>query len=212
MQTEKGQSIEDQIMEIIEREIGSHQYDKLEWLIVRRVIHATADFDFAKDNKIIFHKDAIKSGINALRNGCNLIVDVNGVIGGLNKQNLKEFGNNTICNISNPIIAEEAKKYNKTRAQTSMRMAVSEMNGGIVVIGNAPTALLEVIQMIQEGVTTPALIIGIPVGFVSSPESKEALQALDIPFITNKGRKGGSPCASDIVTSLLKVLRESSSS
>ena len=212
MQTEKGQSIEDQSMEIIEKEIGSHQYDKLEWPIVRRVIHATADFDFAEDNKIIFHKDAIKSGIDALRNGCNLIVDVNGVIGGLNKQNLNEFGNNTICNISNPIIAEEAKKYNKTRAQTSMRMAASEMNGGIVVIGNAPTALLEVIQMIQEGVTTPALIIGIPVGFVSSPESKEALQALDVPFITNKGRKGGSPCASAIVNALFKLLRESSSS
>ena len=212
MQTEKGQSIEDQSMEIIEREIGSHQYDKLEWPIVRRVIHATADFDFAKDNKIIFHKDAIKSGINALRNGCNLIVDVNGVIGGLNKQNLNEFGNNTICNISNPIIVEEAKKYNKTRAQTSMRMAASEMNGGIVVIGNAPTALLEVIQMIQEGVTTPALIIGIPVGFVSSPESKESLQALDVPFITNKGRKGGSPCASAIVNALFKLVRESSSS
>lgn len=212
MQTEKGQSIEDQSMEIIEKEIGSHQYDELEWPIVRRVIHATADFDFAKDNKIIFHKDAIKSGINALRNGCNLIVDVNGVIGGLNKQNLNEFGNNTICNISNPIIVEEAKKYNKTRAQTSMRMAASEMNGGIVVIGNAPTALLEVIQMIQEGVTTPALIIGIPVGFVSSPESKESLQALDVPFITNKGRKGGSPCASAIVNALFKILRESSSS
>jgi precorrin-8X/cobalt-precorrin-8 methylmutase len=212
MQTEKGQSIEDQSMEIIEKEIGSHQYDELEWPIVRRVIHATADFDFAKDNKIIFHKDAIKSGINALRNGCNLIVDVNGVIGGLNKQNLNEFGNNTICNISNPIIVEEAKKYNKTRAQTSMRMAASEMNGGIVVIGNAPTALLEVIQMIQEGVTTPALIIGIPVGFVSSPESKETLQALDVPFITNKGRKGGSPCASAIVNALFKLLRESSSS
>jgi len=212
MQTEKGQSIEDQSMEIIEREIGSHQYDELEWPIVRRVIHATADFDFAKDNKIIFHKDAIKRGIDALRKGCNLIVDVNGVIGGLNKQNLNEFGNNTICNISNPIIAEEAKKYNKTRAQTSMRMAASEMNGGIVVIGNAPTALLEVIQMIQEGVTTPALIIGIPVGFVSSPESKEALQALDVPFITNKGRKGGSPCASAIVNALFKLVRESSSS
>lgn len=212
MQTEKGQSIEDQSMEIIEKEIGSHQYDELEWPIVRRVIHATADFDFAKDNKIIFHKDAIKSGINALRNGCNLIVDVNGVIGGLNKQNLNEFGNNTICNISNPIIVEEAKKHNKTRAQTSMRMATSEMNGGIVVIGNAPTALLEVIQMIQEGVTTPALVIGIPVGFVSSPESKEALQALDVPFITNKGRKGGSPCASAIVNALFKLLRESSSS
>jgi len=212
MQTEKGQSIEDASMQIIDSEIGTHQYTEQEWPIVRRVIHATADFDFAKENKIIFHKDAIKNGINALKNSCNIIVDVNGVIGGLNKQNLKDFGNNTICNISNQIIVEEAKKYNKTRAQMSMRMASSEMNGGIIVIGNAPTALLEVIQMIQEGATTPALVIGIPVGFVSSPESKEALQALDIPYITNKGRKGGSPCASAIVNALFKLLRENSSS
>jgi precorrin-8X/cobalt-precorrin-8 methylmutase len=212
MQTEKGQSIEDQSMQIIESEIGPHQYNELEWPIVKRIIHATADFDFAKENKIIFHKDAIKNGINALRNGCNIIVDVNGVIGGLNKQNLKDFGNNTICNISNPVIVEEAKKYNKTRAQTSMRMAASEMKGGVVVIGNAPTALLEVIQMIQEGATTPALVIGIPVGFVSSPESKEALQALEVPYITNIGRKGGSPCASAIVNALFKLLRENLSS
>jgi len=212
MQTEKGQSIEDQSMHIIENEIGSHQYNEQEWPIVRRIIHATADFDFARDNKIIFHKDAIKNGINALKNGCNIIADVNGVIGGLNKQNLKDFGNNVICNISNPLIVEEAKKYNKTRAQTSMRMAASEMSRGIVVIGNAPTALLEVIQMIQEGVTTPALVIGIPVGFVSSPESKEALQSLDVPYITNKGRKGGSPCASSIVNALYKLVRENSSS
>jgi precorrin-8X/cobalt-precorrin-8 methylmutase len=212
MQTEKGQSIEDQSMQIIESEIGTHQYNEQEWPVVRRVIHATADFDFAKENKIIFHKDAIRNGLDALKNGCNIIVDVNGVIGGLNKQNLIDFGNNTICNISNPIIVEEAKKYNKTRAQTSMRMAASEMNGGIIVIGNAPTALLEVIQMIQEGATTPALVIGIPVGFVSSQESKEALRALDVPYITNKGRKGGSPCASAIVNALFKLLRENSSS
>ena len=210
MQTEKGQSIEDESMQIIENEIGSHEYNEQEWPIVRRIIHATADFDFAKENKIIFHKDAIKNGMNALKNGCNIIVDVNGVIGGLNKQNLKDFGNNAICNISNPTIVEEAKKYGKTRAQTSMRMAASEMNGGIVVIGNAPTALLEVIQMIQEGATKPALIIGIPVGFVSSPESKEALKALDVPHITNSGRKGGSPCASAIVNALFKLLRENS--
>ena len=125
---------------------------------------------------------------------------------------MKDFGNNVICNISNPLIVDEAKKFNKTRAQTSMRMTASEMSEGIVVIGNAPTALLEVIQMIQEGVTTPALVIGIPVGFVSSPESKQALQALDVPYITNNGRKGGSPCASSIVNALYKLLRENLSS
>jgi len=195
-------------MEIIEREVGSHPYNELEWPIVRRIIHATADFDFAGENKIVFHKDAITSGINALKNGCSIIVDVNGVIGGLNKQNPKDFGNNLICNISDPDLAERAKQENKTRAQMSMRIAASEMNGGILVIGNAPTALLEVIKMIREGVTKPALVIGIPVGFVSAAESKEELQTVDVPFITNTGRKGGSSCAASIVNALFKLSRE----
>jgi len=208
LQTRKGQSIEDESMEIIEREVGSHPYNELEWPIVRRIIHATADFDFAGENKIVFHKDAITSGINALKNGCSIIADVNGVIGGLNKQNPKDFGNNLICNISDPDLAERAKQENKTRAQMSMRIAASEMNGGILVIGNAPTALLEVIKMNREGVTKPALVIGIPVGFVSAAESKEELQTVDVPFITNTGRKGGSSCAASIVNALFKLLRE----
>jgi precorrin-8X/cobalt-precorrin-8 methylmutase len=212
MITSKGQSIEDKSMEIIESEIGSHSYNKDEWQIVRRVIHATADFDFAKQNMIIFHKNAIQNGIMALKNGCNIIVDVNGVIGGFNKENLKEYDNKAICKISDPEIVSEAKKLNKTRAQTSMRMVVSEMNNGIVAIGNAPTALMEVIDMIKEGITKPALVIGIPVGFVCAAESKEELQALDTPYITNKGRKGGSPCASAIINALFKLLKEKSSS
>jgi precorrin-8X/cobalt-precorrin-8 methylmutase len=196
-------------MEIIEHEVGSHPYNDMEWPMVRRVIHATADFDFAGKNKIIFHKDAITSGISALKNGCSIITDVNGVIGGLNKQNPKDFGNNIICNISDSSLAERAKQENKTRAQMSMRVAALEMDGGIVVIGNAPTALLEVIKMIREGITKPALVIGIPVGFVSAAESKEELQTINVPFITNTGRKGGSSCAASIVNALFKLLRES---
>jgi len=210
MITQKGQSIEDKSMEIIENEIGSHPYSKDEWPIVRRIIHATADFDFARQNMIVFHKDAISSGIDALKNGCNIIVDVNGVIGGLNKENLKEFGNKAICNISDPKIVEQAKKLNKTRAQTSMRMAASEMNNGVVAIGNAPTALMEVIQMIRENVIRPALVIGIPVGFVCAVESKEELQTVDTPYITNQGRKGGSPCVSAIINAMFKILKEKS--
>mgnify|MGYP001611779880 CR=1 FL=1 len=212
MITNKGQYIEDKSMEIIESEIGSHSYNEYEWPIVRRVIHATADFDFARQNKIIFHKDAIQSGINALKNGCNIVVDVNGVIGGFNKDNLKQYGNKAICNISDPEIISEAKKLNKTRAQTSMRMASSQMDSGVVVIGNAPTALVEVIQMIREKVTRPALVVGIPVGFVCAVEAKEELQTLDSPYITNIGRKGGSPCASAIINALFKILKEKSSS
>ena len=208
MQTRKGQSIEDESMQIIENEIGPHSYNKQEWPIVRRIIHSTADFDFARDNKVIFHKTAVQSGLDALKNGCSIIVDVNGIVGLMNKQNPKDFGNSVICNISEPSLIEEAKKENKTRAQMSMRIAKEDMNDGIVVIGNAPTALLEVMEMIKEGITKPALVIGIPVGFVSAVESKDELAKMDIPFITNQGRKGGSPCASAIVNALYKLLRQ----
>ncbi|MFZ1076796.1 MAG: precorrin-8X methylmutase [Nitrosotalea sp.] len=212
MITQKGQSIEDKSMEIIESEIGAHPYSQDEWTIVKRVIHSTADFDFARDNKIIFNKHAIESGTAALKRGCNIIVDVNGVVGLLNKDNLSKFSNNVICGISDPAVVEEAKKLNKTRAQTAMRMAAKEMDGGIVAIGNAPTALQEVIQMVQQGLTKPALVVGIPVGFVCAAESKEELRHSDIVHITNLGRKGGSPCASAILNALYIILKQRSSS
>ncbi len=210
MQTRKGQEIEDESMQIIESEIGSHSYNEMEWPIVRRIIHSTADFDFAGENKLLFHKDAVSNGINALKNGCSIVADVNGVIGLMNKQNPKDFGNDLICNISNPVLMESAKKAGKTRAQMSMRVAEKEINGGIVVVGNAPTALLEVMEMFREGLVKPALVVGIPVGFVSAVESKDELSKMDVPFITNIGRKGGSPCASAIINALYKLLRQGS--
>jgi len=213
MQTRKGQSIEDASMEMIESEIGNHDYNEKEWPVVRRVIHSTADFGFAGKNKIIFSKNAVESGTDALRNGCSIVVDVNGVIGGLNKQNPKDFGNKIICNISSPEVMESAKKQNKTRSQVSMRIASSDIDGGIVAIGNAPTALLELIQMVKEGLVKPALIIGIPVGFICASESKEELSKLtEVPFITNIGRKGGSSSASAIVNALYKLVRLESTS
>ena len=213
MQTKKGQSIEDASMQMIEDEIGNHQYNEKEWSIVRRIIHSTADFDFADKNKLIFHKDAIESGMNALKNGCSIVVDVNGVIGGFNKQNPKDFGNKIICNISKPEIMELAKKEGKTRSQVSMREAISDIDGGVVVIGNAPTALIEVIKMVNEGIVKPALIVGIPVGFICAAESKEELSKLEgAPFITNLGRKGGSSSASAIINAIFKLIRAESTS
>jgi len=213
MQTKKGQSIENASMQMIEDEIGSHQYNEKEWPIVRRIIHSTADFDFADKNKLIFQKNAISSGMNALRNGCSIVVDVNGVIGGFNKQNPKDFGNNIICNISKPEIMDLAKKEGKTRSQVSMRAAISDIDGGVVVIGNAPTALIEVIKMVKEGIIKPALIVGIPVGFICAVESKEELAKLeDTPFITNLGRKGGSSSASAIINAIFKLIRAESAS
>ncbi len=212
MQTRKGQSIEDESMQIIDNEISSHNYNEKEWPIVRRVIHSTADFDFATKNEIIFHQDAINSGMHALKQGCSIVVDVNGVAGLINKQNLKNFGNNLVCKISDQDVSERARDENKTKSQVSMRMAKSDIDGGIVVIGNAPTALLEIIQMVKENVVKPALVIGMPVGFVSATESKDELRSTDVPHITNRGRKGGSPSAAAIVNALFKLIKENSSS
>lgn len=206
MQTRKGQSIEDASMEMIENEIGSHNYDEKEWPIVRRVIHSTADFDFAKNNAIIFKNNAIQSGLEALKEGCNIVVDVNGVSGLLNKQNLINYGNQVVCKISDPKIAEMAKKEGKTRSQISMQESKDEINGGIVVIGNAPTALLELIGMIKDSLVNPALVVGIPVGFISAAESKHQLRSLNVPYITNMGRKGGSSTAAAIVNALFKLI------
>ena len=212
MQTSKGQSIEDASMQMIENEIGDHSYNKLEWPIVRRIIHSTADFDFAKDNAVIFHKDAIEKGMNALKNGCSIVVDVNGVTGLFNKQNLKDFSNKIVCKISDPELMKSANAKNLTRSQLSMRMSASDINNGVVVIGNAPTALLEIIKMSKEGIIKPALVIGMPVGFISASESKEELAMTNIHHITNKGRKGGSPSAAAIINALFKLIREDSSS
>lgn len=208
MASEKAVDIEKRSMEIIEQEVGKHDYDELQWIIVRRVIHATADFDFAKENRIIFHKDAISSALHALNNRCAIVGDSDIVLAGLNKKNLHDFGIRTICHISDPAIADEAKKLNKTRAEVSMRKAANYIDKGIVAVGNAPTALYEVIKMVRENAVKPALIIGIPVGFVSSVESKEELLSLNIPYITNKGRKGGSTVAASIINALFGIYRD----
>ena len=112
-----------------------------------------------------------------------------------------------ICNISTSSVIEAAKKDGKTRAEVSMRLVGSEMNGGIVAIGNAPTALYEVLKMVKEGITKPALIIGIPVGFIAAAESKDELCSANIPLITNVGRKGGSSCAAAAINALFKLIR-----
>jgi len=210
VQTRKGQSIEDASMQVIEDEIGEHGYGAMEWPIVRRVIHSTADFDFARLNAIIFSPGAISSGVSAIRSGCSIISDVNGVAGLLNKQSIRNFGINLVCRISDSSIADEARRHDITRSQAAMRSASQEMRGGLVVIGNAPTALLEVIRMIKEKRAEPALVVGLPVGFISAAESKQELAGTDTEYITNKGRKGGSPSAAAVVNALMLLARESS--
>jgi precorrin-8X/cobalt-precorrin-8 methylmutase len=202
--------IEKKSFDIIDTEIGVHHYNNLEWVIVRRVIHATADFDFARKGRLIFHRDVIESAFNAMKNKCNIVTDVDMVLSGINKKSIASLGLKAICYISNESLIDQSRKSNRTRSEIAMRHAASEMDGGIVAIGNAPTALYETIKMIREGVTKPAVVIGIPVGFVSAYESKEQLMKTYIPFITNVGRKGGSPVASSIVNAIMLLYREKS--
>jgi precorrin-8X/cobalt-precorrin-8 methylmutase len=200
----KSFDIEKTSFKIIDDEVGNHRYDmQYEWPIVRRVIHATADFDFAGKEKIIFSHDPIISAFKAFENGCTIVTDVEMVRSGISKINLTKLNLNTLCKISDPALMEDAKKYNKTRAEMAMRNCRKEMDNGIVVIGNAPTALNETIKMIDEKAIKPNLVIGVPVGFVSALESKKELLKINIPYITNIGRKGGSPVASSIINALL---------
>jgi precorrin-8X/cobalt-precorrin-8 methylmutase len=201
--TERAFDIEKRSFEIIDSEVGPHGYGPMQWPIVRRVIHATADFDFAGKGGMLFRRDAIDSAFSAIKNRCTIVTDVDMVLAAINKKSLADLGLSTACYISDPQVAEEAKKLGKTRSEMAMRRAARDMDGGIVVVGNAPTALYEVIAMIREKAARPALVVGIPVGFVSAPESKEELAKTDVPFITNSGRKGGSPAASSIMNAIL---------
>ena len=211
--SERAFDIEKRSFEIIDSEVGEHGYEEMQWTIVRRVVHATADFDFATGkSKIIFHAAAIRSSFAAMKNQCAVVSDVDMVLAAINKKSLASLNLRPRCYISDLSLAEQSRTAGRTRSELAMRRAAEEINGGIVVIGNAPTALYELIRMIREGIALPALVVGIPVGFVSAPESKEELARLDIPFITNSGRKGGSPAASSIINALMLLYQNAKSS
>lgn len=184
------QEIEDKSFQIITEELGEHSFSEDQYRVVQRVIHASADFELGRS--LVFHSQAMEAGITAIRNGENIVADVQMVQVGISKDRLRKYGGDVHVYISDPDVMEEAKRLNTTRAIVSMRKALKETSGGIYAIGNAPTALLELIRLVKEGYAKPSLIIGMPVGFVSAAESKDELRKLDIPFITNIGRKGGS--------------------
>ncbi|PEJ37660.1 precorrin-8X methylmutase [Peribacillus butanolivorans] len=176
---------------IIAEEMGNHDFSEDEWKIVRRVIHASADFELGRS--VIIHPNAIQAGVEAIRKGRHVIADVQMIESGTGKKRFQKHGGDVHCYISDPDVMVEAKRLKTTRAIISMQKAVKENEGGIYAIGNAPTALLELIRLIKEGIAKPDLIIGMPVGFVSAAESKEELAKItEVPFITNVGRKGGS--------------------
>jgi len=195
--------IESESFRIIRSELGPHPFSEDALTIAVRVIHATADFDFR--DTLRFSPGAVEAGIAALRDGCSVVTDVRMVQVGISVVCLADFGGKVICDIRNPEVIDDAKVLGVTRATLAMRRNAPLIDQGIVAIGNAPTALFEVIRLVREEGVRPALIVGVPVGFVNAVESKDALLALDVPYITAIGRKGGSTVAAATINALLRL-------
>lgn len=176
------------------------RFSALETPVLRRVIHTTADFEY-KD-LLRFSSNGVEAGINALRRGCNIITDVKMVDAGVSRLYLERYASKVFCFSSDADVAIEAVSANITKTAASMQKAAGVLDGGIAAIGNAPTALMELLKLVKEGKARPALIIGVPVGFVGAAEAKDALMASGCEYITVTGRKGGSPVAAAIVNAL----------
>ena len=198
----KPMDIEKRSFEIITELLGDRKLDPENELVIKRVIHTTADFDYA-DN-LVFSEHAVQKGIEALRGGCDIVTDTQMARSGVSKASLEKLGGAVHCFISDPEVAAEAKARGITRAVVSMEHAAKLDKPLIFAIGNAPTALMRLRELIEEGAVSPALVIGVPVGFVNVVESKEQIiQSNAAPYIVARGRKGGSNVAAAIVNALL---------
>lgn len=196
------QEIEKKSMEIIEAFLAGYSWSPLQKAIVKRIIHTTGDPDLV--SALRFHPHAAQSGYQALRAGCNIYTDVNMLKSGVNQVQLEKQGGQVFCSISDPRVIEESKNTGITRAAAAMRLYGRELDGSVVAIGNAPTALFEVLNIVDQGIARPALIVGTPVGFVGAAESKAMLvQNSPVPYISLLGTRGGSPIAVSIVNALL---------
>jgi len=197
--------IEEESFRIISAELGQTDLDEKTFKVVQRVIHATGDFSFFDNMR--FSPGAIDAGIKAIRDGKNILTDVNMAAAGISKALLGKWGGNVLCNVANPEVAKRAGEENKTRSEIAIELGLKE-NIGIVAIGNAPTALLQTIKTIGEkaGDSAP-LVIGVPVGFVNAAESKALLVEENNCYITSLGRKGGSSVAAAIVNALIRLAK-----
>lgn len=209
LETMKPMDIEKRSFEIITGLLEGRVLDPENELVVKRVIHTTADFDYA-DN-LCFSEHAVTGGIEALRGGCDIVTDTQMARAGINKTVLARLGGQVHCFMSDQDVAEEARDRGVTRAAVSMERAAQEYPGAILAVGNAPTALLRIAELMEEGLR-PALVIAVPVGFVNVVESKELLFAAcetrGVPAIAAMGRKGGSNVAAAICNALLYAAAE----
>lgn len=197
----KPMDIEKRSFEIITELLGDRKLDPENELVIKRVIHTSADFDYA-DN-LVFSEHAVSRGIEALRGGCDIVTDTQMAKAGINKTILGKLGGEVHCFMSDPDVAAEAKARGITRAIVSMERAAKLEKPCIFAIGNAPTALVSLHELILNKKIDPALVIGVPVGFVNVVESKEMILELPVPHIVARGRKGGSNVAAAICNALL---------
>ncbi|MBI5682658.1 MAG: precorrin-8X methylmutase [Deltaproteobacteria bacterium] len=210
--------IEAESFRLISEQLDESKFNSPELPIVKRLIHTTADFEYA--DLVRFGNNAIETGIDAISRGSDIITDVKMIEVGINKERLNKFGGAVRCFVADKDVAEFAKEAGITKTAAGMRKAfecgfsltpnskLQTPNSKIVAIGNAPTALLEIVKMIKTQNIKPAIVIGVPVGFVDAKESKEELMKLNVPYISIKGRKGGSTVAVAIVNALLIMAEE----
>lgn len=201
--------IEKRSFEIISEELGERKIDPQNEPVVKRVIHTSADFDYYENLK--FSQEAVKKGIEAIKNGAYIVTDTKMAYSGVNKAVLESFGGEALCFMADDDVAQTAKKNGSTRATASMDKAAELVKEGkpiIFAIGNAPTALVRLYELIEEGKLSPSLIIGVPVGFVNVVESKELIMELEVPYIVAQGRKGGSNVAAAICNAMLYMARD----
>lgn len=202
----KPMDIEKRSFEIITELLGDRTLDPENELVIKRVIHTTADFDYAEN--LVFSEHAVSKGIAALRAGCDIVTDTQMARSGINKTILCKLGGEVHCFMSDPDVAAEAKERGVTRAIVSMEHAARLEKPCIFAIGNAPTALISLHELMEAGKLNPALIIGVPVGFVNVVESKELIISDPVPHIIARGRKGGSNVAAAICNAMLyQILR-----
>ena len=199
----KPADIESASMRIIRGELAQRGKEIPQELapVVMRVIHATADFEYA--DTMTFSPDAVEKGREAIRRGARIVTDTNMALAGVNKRALAKWGGEALCFMADPEVAEEAAKRGMTRAAVSMQKAAALGGETIFAIGNAPTALLALRELMEVTDFKPALIIGVPVGFVNVVNAKELIMETDVPWIVNRGRKGGSGVAAAICNALL---------
>jgi len=201
MKVYKPDEIEKRSFEIITEEMGEIELDANISSVIKRVIHTTADFDYL--HNLCFSKNVINTALAAIKKGTDIVTDTNMALAGINKTALAKAGGKAYCFIADDDVAKRAIEQNSTRACVSMEKAGELDMPLIFAIGNAPTALIKLDDLIKNNKIKPALIIGVPVGFVNVVESKELIMKSGVPYIVAKGRKGGSNVAAAIVNALL---------